>query len=680
MFKKINKSITLKLLSILTIVTVLVFVVTGIVINSYNKNVLIENINTSLTDNATIISKDVNSFFEQGGTLVTQMATNDSIRTLANEVKSKADVKANPNYATVLKSLQNIKATDKNASAVYVALEKSSYLFVDDGKDSPATWDITKRQWYLDTLKAGGLYYSPPYIDELTKKMVITMAYPILDTDGKSVGAVGVDYLIDKLPEIMNKYKVGESGYTFLLDTTGTFMYHKDENKVLKEKFTEYAGEAGAIGKKMVQGENGVGTYILDNEERYAAYAPIKANNWSVGTVILKSEVEKPLVKFNTILVATYIIGLLFLIAAIYFVTKKILKDIPKLLGAIRKVAQGDLTSKVEVKSEDEIGQIAEAINDMSLNLNTIVEKISLNSENVSASGEELAAVISEINRQINTINGGTQEIAAAMEETSASAQEMTSFSDLITSAITKLNLKAADGNNSAIEIKSRALNMKSESENSKKVALDMYREKETAILKSIEDGKIVEEINSMAEIIGQIAAQTNLLSLNAAIEAARAGEHGRGFAVVADEVAKLASQSTATVTNIQKIVGQVKNAFGNISQNATGILEFIDKKVTLDYDQMIKRSELYLEDANNVSGLINDFSTNIGDVTGSVEQLIKSLESVSAVVEEVASGASEIAITVNDTKISADEVAQVADAQAELATTLNSIVSEFII
>ncbi|MBB6622410.1 cache domain-containing protein [Clostridium gasigenes] len=165
MFKKINKSITLKLLSILTIVTVLVFVVTGIVINSYNKNVLIENINTSLTDNATIISKDVNSFFEQGGTLVTQMATNDSISTLANEVKSKADVKTNPNYATVLKSLQNIKATDKNASAVYVALEKSSYLFVDDGKDSPATWDITKRQWYLDTLKVGGLYYSPPYVD-----------------------------------------------------------------------------------------------------------------------------------------------------------------------------------------------------------------------------------------------------------------------------------------------------------------------------------------------------------------------------------------------------------------------------------------------------------------------------------------------------------------------------------
>ncbi|SHI64127.1 methyl-accepting chemotaxis sensory transducer with Cache sensor [Clostridium cavendishii DSM 21758] len=678
MIKRIKKSISLKVLTSLVGVTIFVFAGTGVVVNYYNSNVLNQNINKSLTDNATVISKDVNSFFEQGGTLVTQMATNDSIRSLAEAVQTKADIKANANYATVLKSLQNIKATDKNASAVYIALEKPSYIFVDNGKDSPADWDINKRQWYWDTLKAKGLYYTAPYVDALTNKMVITIAYPIFDANGKSVGAVGVDYLIDKLPEIMKQYKAGETGYTFLLDTTGTFMYNPDQSKVLKEKFTDAPGTAGEIGKKMISGENGVATCTINNSDVYAAYAPVKSNGWSVATVITKSEVQKQLVTFNTILITTYVIGLGLLIVALFFVTRKILKDIPKLLEVIKKVAGGDLTSKVDVNSEDEIGQIAEAINDMNNNLNNIVGKISANSQNVSASGEELSAVISEINRQIQTINAGTQEIAAAMEETSASTEEMNSSSALIKGAIVNLNSKAQDGNNSAIEIKNRALNMKKESEISKKAALDMYREKEIAILRAIEDGKIVEEINSMAGIIGQIADQTNLLALNAAIEAARAGEHGKGFAVVAGEVANLAVQSTETVQNIQNLVGQVKTAFENISQNAGGILEFIDKKVTLDYDEMINRADLSLKDANDVSELINDFSKNIGDVSGSIEQLVKSLEAVSAVVEEVASGASEIAGTVNDTKVSADEVAQVAEAQADLAVTLNNIVNEF--
>ncbi|SHI64221.1 methyl-accepting chemotaxis sensory transducer with Cache sensor [Clostridium cavendishii DSM 21758] len=678
MINKINKSILLKVLTSLIAITVLVFTITGVIVNYYNKNVLTKNINKSLEDNATIISKDVNSFFERGGTLVTQMTTNSSIKNLMTEVKTRDDVKTNPNFTNVVKSLKSIKETDKNASSVYMVIEKASYLIDETGEDSPIDWDVNNRPWYSETLKAGNLYYTAPYKDAVSGKMVITIAYPMLDNNGKSIGAVAVDYLIDKLPEIMKQYKVGETGYTFLLDRTGTFMYHPDETKILKDKFTEYAGTPGEVGKKMIKGESNVATYTLDNSELYAAYAPIKSNGWSVGTVISKSEVEKELVKFNILLLSTYIGGLILLILALYFVTTKILKDIPKLLEIIKKVAKGDLTSKLSVNSKDEIGQIAEAINDMNSNLNNIVTNISSNSQNVSASGEELSAVISEINKQIQTINAGTQEIAAAMEETSASTEEMNSSSEIIKNSILKLNSKAKDGNNSAMEIKTRALNMKEESETSKKITLDMYKEKEIAILTAIEDGKIVEEITNMAAIIEETASKTNLLALNAAIEAARAGEHGKGFAVVADEVAKLALQSTETVHNIQNIVGQVKNAFENMSQTSGGILEFIDKKVTADYNEMINRANLSLEDANNVSELITSFTTNIEDVSNSVEQLIKSLESVSAVVEEVASGASEIAGTVHDTKVSTDEVAEVAETQADLAVTLNNIVSEF--
>lgn len=676
--KKLKMNITNKILISLSVVIILIFSATGAIINVYNNKVLNENINTSLANNATIIAQDVNAFFEQGGLVATQAATNAQIKALANEVQTRDTVKSNPNYANVIKSLKSIKATDKNVSLVYLAIEKASYLVTDADWDSPITWDINKKTWYWDTLKAGKLYYTPPYVDGVTGKMVISMTYPIFDDNGKAVGAVGIDYMIDKLPEIMKKYKAGETGYTFLLNKEGAFMYHPDEKKILKENLTQYTGTIGEVGKKMIKGESGTAMYNLDNQDRYVAYSPVEANGWSIGTVILKSEVQKQLVTLNKILYATYLIGLVILIIVLYFVIKKILKEIPKLLEGIRKIAQGDLTSKVEVKTKDEIGHIADEINNMSSNIKGMIENIGSNSQNVSASGEELSAVISEINKQLKTVDAGTQEIAAAMEETSASAQEMNSSAYIIKDAIVKLTDSALDGSNSAGEIKDRSLKMKISSEEAKKVALDMYREKEMSILKSIENGRVVEEIGNMAKIIGNIAEQTNLLSLNAAIEAARAGENGKGFAVVAQEVSKLAVQSTETVNNIQKVVYQVQDAFKDIAYNARGVLEFIDKNISSDYDQMIKRSELAFQDANNISNIINDFSINMGKVSSSVEELMKSIESVSSVVEEVASSTSEIAGTVNGTKQSTDEVAKVAESQAELAQTLNDIVNEF--
>lgn len=636
-----------------------------------------KNINSSLKSDSTIIGKDIDSFFTARGMLVTQMTTNPKIIALANEVKAKNEVKTNSNYSDVVKSLQSIKKTDSNISLVYVALEKASYLVSNDEWDS-SNWDISKRQWYWDTIKAGKLFYTAPYVDQVTGKMVVTIAFPILDNNGKSVGAVGIDLMIDQLPSIMKNYKVGDSGYAFLVDRDGLILYHPDDKKILKENVAKLDGKLGEIGKKMINNETGTDTYTADKTDNYIAYSPIKSNGWSVATVISKSEVEAPLVGFNRILLLIYSVGLAVIILVIYFVVKQILKHIPTLLLGIRKITEGDLTSRVDVKSNDEIGEIANAFNDMTKNLQNLIEKISTNSQNVSASGEELAATISEVNKQIQTINAGTQEIAAAMEETSASTEEMNSSGSIIKNAVVNLNQKSMDGTASSIEIKNRALNMKEESEQSKNKAVAIYKEKQLSILKAIEQGKVVEEINSMASIIGNIAEQTNLLALNASIEAARAGEQGKGFAVVAGEVGKLADQSAQTVSNIQKIVGEVKNAFENISQNATGVLDFIDKNVLLDYNQMIERANLSLKDSENLAELITDFSKNIGEVSTSVEQLIKSIESVSTVVEEVAANASEIAGTINDTKSATDNVAQVADDQANLAQELNSMINQF--
>lgn len=679
-FKLLNfqKSISTKVLLTFLSLTMIVFVTTGVIINNYNSKLLHKNINKALTSDTTIITQEIDAYFSERGVVINQLANNQQIIDYFNEVRTREQIKTHPDYKNVLATLKNTIKGDNNLTTVYLALNDASYLFTNTEWDCPPDWNLQSRQWYLDTVSKGDLFYSAPYKDAVTGKMVVAIAKPIFDKNGQPLGAVSLDLSIEKIPSIMEGFKIGKTGYPILVNNEGVTMYNPDKSKILKENITEFEGELGELGKKMVNGESNITKNKLDNKEIYIAYAPIKSNGWSVAAIIPKSEIEEQLMQFNKTLVTIYLIALFMLFIILLFITKKILKDIPKLLFGIKKIADGDLTVRTNIKSKDEIGQIADAINAMADSLQNIVKNISTNSQDVTSSGEELSAILQEINEQIQNINSGSQEIAASMQQTSASTEEMTASGLEMSNTINTLKENAHNGSLAVKEIENRALQMKTDSEKAKHTALTLYKEKQTSILKAIEAGKIVDEINNMAEIIANIANQTNLLALNASIEAARAGEHGKGFAVVAAEVGKLADQSTETVTNIQEIVNQVKSAFSNLSENTDGILKFMDENVTSDYEKMIHRAELSLNDSENVAKLVNDFSQNVSGISSSIENLTKAITSVSSIVEEVAASASEIAGNINQTTESANSVGEVAENQAQLAQNLNNIVNQF--
>lgn len=375
------------------------------------------------------------------------------------------------------------------------------------------------------------------------------------------------------------------------------------------------------------------------------------------------------------------ILGLVIAIAFSLIIGGLISKPLLDAVSKANMFAQGDFSDDVPevfLRRKDEIGTLARAFAEIDNNLSALIRQVSSTAEDMSASSQELSASAEEVSAQGESINSSTMEIAAGMEETSASTEEVMASGAEMEKGALLLSQKADDGNSIVREIEARAEKMSASAQESRKVATQIYSEKQKNIREAIKDGEVVQEIVLMAKTISDIAAQTNLLALNAAIEAARAGEQGRGFAVVAEEVRKLAEQSATTVTGIQTVIVKVQSAFKNLSQNSSEILQFIDEKVTPDYEVLVETGLQYANDADTVGKLVADFASTSEQMSASIEQVNKAIETVAAAIEEATSSSQEISNNVGETTKAIDQVAKVAQKQAFLAQNLNDLIRKF--
>lgn len=348
------------------------------------------------------------------------------------------------------------------------------------------------------------------------------------------------------------------------------------------------------------------------------------------------------------------------------------------LVARVKEMAKGDLSQeKIEPTSNDEIGELILATNEMNENTRLVLEKINSLSNVVASRSEELTQSSMEVRT-------GTEQIATTMQELASGAETQADSASNLAMIMGSFVEKVEETNENGSLIQQNSEKVLSLTEQGTSLMTSTTEQMakidqlvKDAVMKVQSLDHRSQEITTLISVIKDVADQTNLLALNAAIEAARAGEHGKGFAVVAEEVRKLAEQVALSVNDITGIITAIQSESGSaVSSLQAGYTE-------------VEQGTIQIENTgitfNEINGAVTEMGQNIRTVSGNLSEIKRHTLSMNASIDEVASVAEEAAAGVEQTAASAQQASssmeEVADSSKHLATLvdeLNELVSRF--
>ena len=526
--------------------------------------------------------------------------------------------------------------------------------------------DPTSTQWYKQGITRVNMAFGPAYQDHNGNNVI--SATGILNDGSDDIKVIGADVNINKISVIVNSGVKMDNANSILIDTTkDTILASRDMDK-LNTKVTEsdgnklYAGIAKAINDGKT-GTQTIGSYDV-------TFRQIQGADWILVSYIKTSVIMAPVALLANTLIIVGLVAVVLVIVLILMVVSRVVAPISDITNQIKSMTDGDFTIDVDVDSNDELGIMGDRIREFVESMRGMLQSIngesrklkeeSESSDNASKAMYDASTTQGEAMKQLNDT---VDQLANAVNDI---AENATTLAMIVTDTRENGD-KANSSMTETVEI-SRTGRADMEKLN---VAMQDIQNANGNLVESINNvGKASAEITKIVGMIGEIADETNLLSLNASIEAARAGEAGRGFAVVASQIGKLAKTSADSAQNISVLIDKVheliEDAVGQASNSANSIEE--NGKLIEAAVQTFDRIYNNIQESNDrMQAMIKD-----------VEKVDEVATNVAAISEEQAASAEEIITTSNNMVEQADSITKnsqdVADNSHELASTSETL------
>lgn len=300
---------------------------------------------------------------------------------------------------------------------------------------------------------------------------------------------------------------------------------------------------------------------------------------------------------------------------------------------------KGDLTKRITVTSNDEIGAVAHGINRFIETLQGIMSRIITGSDTLDRVVGSVATNVSSSNDSANDVSAIMEELSATMEEVSATTNNVTENTERVNQRVNGFAEQTAAISDYAKDMKKRADDLKASAQKNKEHTTTVIGEFTEGLNSALENSKSVEQVEKLTNEILSISSQTNLLALNASIEAARAGEAGRGFAVVADEIRQLADSSRETANNIQTINSTVIASVKELAEASQNIVNYINETILPDYGTFVDMGQQYSDDATHIDEDMASCESGITAIKNDVADMNDSINGINQAVEESAKG-----------------------------------------